>query len=94
MASKFVPLNDRILVKEFDVEKIVDGIFLPESGKDDMKVGKVAAVGSSIKDVAAGDRIAFGPYAGIQIQIEGVMFKTMREGEVIGKFLDDEKTDI
>lgn len=82
--TKFVPLFDRVLICEFDQEHAIEGILIPDSARQDMKAGVVIAVGEA-KQVKEGDRVLFGPYAGMPIQIEGSPFLVMREEEIAGK---------
>jgi len=90
---KFVPLYDRVLVALIDRELISEGIYLPETSKEEMKTGVVAAVGEGyVSDTGevrplrtrVGDKVLFGPYAGSPIQIEDHPFLIMREGELYG----------
>jgi co-chaperonin GroES (HSP10) len=82
---KFVPGFDRVLVTVVEQDKMLDGILLPEFSKDDMQAGVVMAVGLDVKQWKEQDRVLFGPHAGMNIQIEGVPFRVMREGEIMGK---------
>jgi len=88
------PLYDRILVKRVEEEtRSRGGLFLPETAKEKPSEGIVLAVGQGrvsengeIKplQVKAGDRIAFGRYAGNEIKIEGEDRLILREDEVFG----------
>ena len=88
------PLYDRILAKRVEEEtKSRGGLFLPETAKEKPSEGIVLAVGQGrvsengeIKplQVKAGDRIAFGRYAGNEIKIEGEDRLILREDEVFG----------
>lgn len=91
--AEFKPMYDRVLVCELDVESIVDGIYLPETARQSMLYGVVNAVGEGYVSergevrplrLKVGDKVTFGPWAGMVVVIEGVTFKSMREGEVIG----------
>lgn len=90
----FEPLYDRILVQTLEETRSIGGFILPESAKQDNKVGIVSAVGEGYVSetgevrplrLAKGDKIVFGPYAGIETQIAGVNFRIMREAEVVGR---------
>ncbi len=88
------PLYDRILVKRVEEEvKSKGGLFLPETAKEKPSEGIVLAVGQGrvtdsgeIKSLAvkAGDRVAFGRYAGNEIKINGEDRLILREDEVFG----------
>lgn len=88
------PLYDRILVKRLEEgNKTKGGLFLPETAKEKPSEGVVLAVGQGrvaengeIKPLAvkAGDRIAFGRYAGNEIKVDGEDRLILREDEVFG----------
>src|SRR5579864_6857748 len=94
MATKFIPLHDRILVRRVEeVGTTRGGIIIPDSAKDKPQEGEVIAVGRGKTNdegktfplnVKAGDRILFGKYAGTEIKIDGEDFLIMREEEVLG----------
>ena len=94
MASKLVPLHDRILVRRVEeAETSKGGIIIPDTAKDKPQEGEVIAVGKGKSndegkvhplDVKAGDRILFGKYSGTEIKIDGEEFIIMREEEVLG----------
>lgn len=86
MAAKFMPCGDRILISVRDQERILEGVLLPDSSKEDMQAGVVMAVGSS-QELHEGDMVFFGPWAGKSIQIEGIPFRVMREGEIDGRVI-------
>jgi chaperonin GroES len=64
------PLHDRIVVKRFDEQETTrNGIFIPDSAKENPQQGEVMAAGNGKRlengtivklDVKAGDRILFG----------------------------------
>lgn len=84
--SKFVPGTDRILITVVEQDKMLEGVFLPDSSKDDMQAGVILATGPLVSEFyRETDRVLFGPHAGMPIQIEGIPFRVMREGEIIGK---------
>ena len=83
--SKFVPGSDRVLVTVVEQDKMLDGILLPDSSKEDMQAGVVLAIGPKVTEWKEKDQVVFGPHAGMNIQIEGVPFRVMREGEIMGK---------
>ena len=93
MASKIVPLNDKILVKRLEaVERTKGGIVLPDSAKEKPKEGKVVALGDGklLDDgtrakfqVKKGDRILFTSYAGTEIKVESEEYLIMSEDDVL-----------
>ena len=94
MASKLVPLHDRILVRRVEeAETSRGGIIIPDSAKDKPQEGEVIAAGKGKVseegklrplEVKEGDRILFGKYAGTEIKIDGEELVIMREEEVLG----------
>lgn len=89
------PLHDRILVKRNEqAARSAGGLFLPDSAAKEKPVeGTVLAVGSGkVKDdgsvlplqVAIGDRVVFGKYAGTEIKIDGEDRLILREDDVLG----------
>ena len=88
------PLRDRILVERIEEqEQRVGGIIIPDSAKEKPQQGRVVAVGKGRVndkgevfplDVAAGDVVLFGKYAGSEIKIEGREYLILREEEVLG----------
>ena len=92
---KIKPLQDRILVKRFDVEEeeIRGGIVIPDTAKEKPQEGEVVAVGEGkvldsgqkVKmSVKEGDRILFGKYAGTEVKLDDEEYLIMREDEVLG----------
>jgi chaperonin GroES len=88
MAAKFKPCDGRLLISVIDQERILEGVLMPDSSKEDAQVGKVIAVGESQgQEFTEGDIVLFGPWAGKNIQLEGIPFRVMREGEIDGKVI-------
>jgi len=89
------PLDDRIVVKRTEAEeKSSGGIVLPENAKEKPQQGKVLAVGPgklldsgerAKPDVAVGDLILFGKYAGSEITVEGDEVVILRENDILAK---------
>jgi len=94
MATKFIPLHDRILVRRVEETEVTrGGILIPDSAKDKPQEGEVISAGKGKVNedgkvfplaVKEGDRILFGKYAGTEIKLDGEDFVIMREEEVLG----------
>jgi chaperonin GroES len=94
VATKFVPLHDRILVRRLEEgETVRGGIIIPDTAKEKPQEGEVISVGKGKSndegkvfplDVKTGDKILFGKYSGTEIKIDGEEFLIMREEEVLG----------
>jgi chaperonin GroES len=91
---KFQPMYDSILVFETPNETAIDGVYLPETSKQDIHFGKVIALGEGYVQedgsvralrLQVGDLVAYGMYAGVPLMLEGVEFLIMKESEVQGK---------
>jgi chaperonin GroES len=85
MAARFIPAGDRYLVSVVDQARMLEGVLLPDSTKEDMQAGIIMAVGRTAQEFKKGARVLFGPWAGKEIQMEGVPFRVMREEEIDGK---------
>ena len=94
VATKFVPLHDRILVRRLEEgETIRGGIIIPDTAKEKPMEGKVIAVGKGklledgkvhALDVKAGDSVLFGKYSGTEVKIDGEEHLIMREDDILG----------
>ena len=90
--KKLVPEGDNVLVIDSDESTVLDGIELPSNAREkEMLFGTVVAVGPGARAaltaggrVAEGTVVCYGPYAGINIILNGVQFRLMRAGQVAG----------
>lgn len=90
----FKPLGDRLLVeREAEPTVSAGGIIIPDSAQEKPLRGRVLAVGpgktgddGSVRpvDVAEGDLVLFGKYAGTEIKIDGQERTLLREEDVLG----------
>lgn len=81
----FKPLGDRLLVERSeDASTTASGIIIPDNAKEKPSRGKVVAVGKEVEDVAVGDTIVFGKYAGNEISIEGKNYLIMELSDALG----------
>lgn len=93
MATKIVPLNEKILVKRMEAEsKTTGGILLPENAKEKPREGKVISLGSgklleggkrSQFQVKAGNRVLFTSYAGSEVNVDGEELLIMTEDDIL-----------
>ncbi len=93
MATKLVPLGDRLLVERLEAEeKTAGGIVLPDTAKEKPIQGKVIAVGEGRRNeegklvpmqVKKGDKILFGKYSGSEVKLEGEEYLIMKEDDVL-----------
>lgn len=87
------PLADRVLIEPTAAEETtLGGIIIPDSAKEKPLRGTVLAVGQGTKDdpmvLKEGDKVLFGKYAGTEIELEGVKYLMMRQGDVLAVLAD------
>lgn len=90
---KIRPLHDRIVVKRLESEnRTKGGIIIPDTAKEKPIEGRVVAVGNGklLKDgklrpldVAVGDVVLFGKYAGNEVKLDGEAFVLLREDDLL-----------
>ena len=97
------PLGDRVLVKEYrtkEDKKTISGIIIPETATaDDVKMGKVIAVGEGIytqngtlipMSVKEGDEVVLPPYGqGQEIKVDKEKYTLYREQELLAVLKDN-----
>jgi chaperonin GroES len=83
------PLGARVLIQPVEQETTTaSGIVLPETAKEKPQTGIIKAVGTEeemVTDLAVEDKVLFPKYAGNEIQIEGVKYIIMDEGDVLAR---------
>jgi chaperonin GroES len=83
------PLGARVLIEPLAKESTTaSGIILPETAKEKPQQGMIKAVGTEeemVTDLAAGDKVLFPKYAGNEIQIDGVDYIIMDEGDILAR---------
>jgi len=90
---KVKPLADRILVRRIEPEEVkVGNLYVPDSAKEKPQEAEVIAVGPGKLDekgkhmpmeVAVGQKILIGKYAGTDIQLNGKDHLILREDDVL-----------
>jgi len=93
MATKLIPLGDRLLVERLEAEeKTAGGIVLPDAAKEKPIPSKVVAVGEGPRgddgkpiamQLKKGARILFGKYAGTEVKVDGDDYLIMKEEDVL-----------
>ena len=94
---KVRPLDDRVVVEPLEAEeKTMGGILLPDTAKQKPQRGRVLAVGpGKLRDngeraalnVAKGDEVLFGKYAGNDIEVDNREIKILRETDILAKIV-------
>ncbi|MFT7234958.1 MAG: chaperonin GroES [Methylophagaceae bacterium] len=87
------PLHDRVIIRRMEEETMsAGGIVLPGSASEKPDRGEVIAAGKGritdsgevrAMDVAVGDKILFGKYAGTEIKVDGEELLVMREDDIV-----------
>ncbi|MFR9504063.1 MAG: co-chaperone GroES [Rikenellaceae bacterium] len=82
------PLSDRVLVlPNVAEEKTAGGLFIPDTAKEKPLSGKVVAAGPGTKEVtmevAVGDQVLYGKYAGQELNIDGVDYLIMKQSDIL-----------
>lgn len=83
------PLGTRVLIRPLEQEAMTaSGIVLPETAKEKPQQGIIEAIGNEdemVSGLEVGDRILFPKYTGTEIQLEGVDYLIMEEGDVLAR---------
>lgn len=80
------PLADYVVVQQEEAKnKTASGLLLPDSASEKPKIAKVLAVGPSVRDVAAGDRIIFGGYSNTDVKIDGTEYMLVKNENIYAK---------
>lgn len=86
------PLGTRVLIRPLEKEsKTASGIILPETAKEKPQQGVIEAVGDEeemLTDLAVGNKVLFPKYTGTEIQLDGVDYLIMEEGDVLARIID------
>lgn len=90
-SKKIRAVQDRVIVTRFDEPDQVNGLFLPDEGKEKPAKGIVVAVGPGkytlngerLKPgVEVGEKVSFGKFAGAEIQIGLDHYLVLREEDI------------
>ncbi len=82
------PLSDRVLVEpKAAEERTAAGLFIPETAKEKPLEGTIVAAGPGTADikmeVAVGDTVLYGKYAGQEINVDGVDYLMMKQSDIM-----------
>ena len=94
MASKLVPLADKLVLRPIVQEEVLtSGIVIPDTAREKPNQGEVIAVGPGARDDAGkvipldlkpGDRVLFGKWSGTEVKIDGEDLVIMKESDIFG----------
>lgn len=95
MASKIVPLADRVVVKNVAAEETTaSGLVIPDTAKEKPQQGEVIAVGPGRvddkgarvpMDVEVGDRVLYAKYSGNDIKLDQTEYLVLAEKDILAK---------
>jgi chaperonin GroES len=81
----FQPLGKRVLVQRVEeATTTASGIIIPDNAKEKPSQGKVVAVSSEVDNVAAGETVVFGKYAGSELTLEGEVYLVIDVDDLLG----------
>ena len=93
MASKIVPLADRVVVKNIQAEEtLASGLVIPDTAKEKPQQAEVLSVGPGrildsgervVPDVKAGDRVLFAKYSGTEFKLDQDELLILREADIL-----------
>jgi chaperonin GroES len=95
MASKLVPLADKLVLRPIVQEEVLSsGIVIPDTAKEKPNQGEIIAVGPGRRDedgkivpmdVTVGDRVLYAKYTGQEIKIENEEYIVLSERDLLCK---------
>ena len=95
MASKLIPLSDKLVLHPIVQEEVISsGIVIPDTAKEKPNQGEVIAVGPGRRDddgeivpmeVAVGDRVLYAKYTGQEIKVENEELIVLSERDILCK---------
>ena len=95
LSAKIRPLDDRVVVEPVEAEdKTAGGILLPDTAKQKPQRGRVLAAGPgklldsgkrAALNVAKGDEVIYGKYAGNDVTLDRKEVKILRESDILAK---------
>ena len=90
------PLGDRVIVRRVEEEtRTASGIYIPDSATEKPSEGEILAVGKGrvsdngdliAMNVAVGEKIIFGKYAGSEVKVGDDTYLIMKEEDILGVF--------
>lgn len=88
------PINQNVLLElseDKSEQKTASGIIIPDSAKEEQKVGKVVAI-STIEnaEIAPGDEVLYKEFAGTKIEFEGKNYLLLPYSEILSKVVETE----
>jgi chaperonin GroES len=95
VASKIIPLADRVVVKNIKAdETTASGLVIPDTAKEKPQQGEVVAVGPGRvddngkrvpMDVSVGDRVLYAKYSGNDVKLDQTDYLVLSEKDILAK---------
>jgi len=81
----FQPLGKRVLVKRVEeATTTVSGIIIPDNAQEKPSRGEVVAVSKEVTELANGNQVLFGKYAGNEVSFEGTKYMVLEVDDIFG----------
>ena len=81
----FQPLGKRVLVQRLEeATTTASGIIIPDNAKEKPSQGTVISVSTEVENVATGDVVVFGKYAGNELTIDGKSYLVIEIDDLFG----------
>lgn len=82
------PLADRVVLEPKEAEtRTASGLYIPDNAKEKPQQGIIVAVGPGKKDepmeVAVGDEVLYGKFAGTEITIEDKKYLILKQSDIL-----------
>ena len=81
----FQPLGKRVLVKRVEeTNTTVSGIIIPDNAKEKPSRGEVVAISKEVTELANGNQVLFGKYAGNEVSLGADKFLVLEVDDIFG----------
>src|SRR6266568_9183941 len=97
MASKLIPLADKIVLRPIIQEEVLSsGLVIPDTAKEKPQQGEVVSVGPGRRDddgklvpmdIKVGDIILYAKYSGTEIKLDQTEYLVLSEKDVLAKIV-------
>ncbi|NCO02231.1 MAG: co-chaperone GroES [Epsilonproteobacteria bacterium] len=81
----FQPLGKRVLVKRVEeANTTISGIIIPDNAKEKPSRGEVVAVSKEVTELACGNQVLFGKYAGNEVALGADKYIVLEVEDIFG----------
>ena len=81
----FQPLGKRVLVKRVEeATTTMSGIIIPDNAQEKPSRGEVVAVSKEVTELADGNQVLFGKYAGNEVSFDGTKYMVLEVDDIFG----------